>query len=189
MRRLAVIAVALTALVASGCGGEKQKLASFADTEGIYLTVNNLTYQIQLSRYLNGHDIEDEEYLKGLPAGTSPPGGDSVWFYPRQPFGRQSFAVRLGADGVVRGVEQRLTVENVYKIVPGTTQASAVRELIGPPWRVTRLARQQRDVWEYTIYDARQFEFMLFVQFSGDGVVREVLMLRDTYFEPGSNKG
>ena len=130
----------------------------------------------------------DVEALMGPPAEKLPlAGGEAVWFYPRQPFGRQSFAVRLGADGVVRGVEQRLTVENVYKIIPGTTQASAVRELIGPPWRVSRLARQQRDVWEYTIYDARQFEFILYVQFSGDGVVREVLLLRDTYFEPGSS--
>jgi hypothetical protein len=80
MRRLVVLAVALTALVASGCGGEKSGEATFASTEGIYLTINKLTYQIQMSRYLNGHDIEDEEYLKGLPAGTAPPRGDSVWF-------------------------------------------------------------------------------------------------------------
>ncbi len=57
-----------------------------------------------------------------------------------------------------------------------------MRELLGPPWRVSRLERQQRDVWEYTMYDSRQFEFFLYVQFSGDHVV---LLLRDTYFDPG----
>jgi hypothetical protein len=114
-------------------------------------------------------------------------GGESVWFYPRQPQGRHMFAVRLGPDGVVRSVEQRLTAENFQKVVPGTMQAKDVRELLGPPWLVSRLQRQQREVWEYAVYDARGFEFYLYVQFSGDGVVREVLLLRDTYFEPGTN--
>ena len=111
--------------------------------------------------------------------------GESVWFYPRQPFGRQMFAVRIGSDGIVRGVEQRLTVENVNTLSPGTTPA-AVRELLGPPWRVTHLARQQREVWEYTMYNrnASLDEYFLYVQFAG-GVVSEVLMLRDTYFDPG----
>jgi hypothetical protein len=104
-------------------------------------------------------------------------GGDTLWFYPRMPFGRQSFAVRLGPDGVVRAVDQRLTVENAHKLAPGT-QAGAVRELLGPPWRVARLSRQEREVWEYTMYDAAQDEFNLYVQLSG-GVVREVLLLRE----------
>ena len=115
--------------------------------------------------------------------------GEFLWFYLRQPYGRQTFAVRFGADGVVRGVEQRLTVENVNKISPGTSQA-AVRELLGPPWRVTNLARLQREVWEYAIYNksASLEEYFLYVQFSG-GAVREVLMLRDVYFDPGGAKG
>lgn len=133
----------------------------------------------------------DVEAVMGAPAEKiSLSGGDAVWFYPRQPFGRQTFAVRLGSDGVVRSVEQRLTVENVYKLVPGTPQ-TAVRELLGPPWRVMHLARQQREVWEYTMYNrnASLDQYFLYVQFSGDGMVREVLMLRDTYFDPGGNKG
>jgi len=112
-------------------------------------------------------------------------GGGSEWFYSRQPFGRQNFAVTMDAGGVVRAVEPRLTVENMQKLQLGATTARQARELLGPPWRITRLERQQRDVWEYAVYDARQFEYNLFVQFSGDGVVREVLLLRDLYFEPG----
>jgi hypothetical protein len=130
----------------------------------------------------------DVEALMGAPAEkVAASNGETLWFYPRQPFGRQSFAVRLGPDGVVRGVEQRLTVENVYKLVPGTTSARAVRELLGPPWRVSHLDRQQREVWEYAMYSANGQESFLFVQFSGD-LVREVLLLRDTYFDPGGAK-
>jgi hypothetical protein len=130
----------------------------------------------------------DVEATMGMPAEKIVlAGGESVWFYPRQPQGRHMFAVRLGPDGVVRAVEQRLTGENMQKLAPGTMLAKDVRELLGPPWRVSRLPRQKREAWEYAVYDARGFEFYLYVQFSGDGVVREVLLLRDTYFEPGTN--
>ena len=107
--------------------------------------------------------------------------GDSVWFYPRMPFGRQTYAVTLGQNGVVRAVEQRLTVENMHKLAQGSTTAKDVRELLGPPWRTSRLERQQREVWEYSMYNASGFEYYLYVQFSGDNIVREVLLLRDLY--------
>ena len=131
----------------------------------------------------------DVEALMGAPAEKmSAPGGDTLWFYPRQPFGRQTYAVRLGADGVMREIDQRLTFENIQKLMIGTTTAKEARELLGPPWRTMHLPRQQRDVWEYTTYSLDQQEFLLYVQFSGDGIVREVIHLRDTYFDPGGAK-
>jgi hypothetical protein len=131
----------------------------------------------------------DVQALMGKPAEQIKlASGETLWFYPRMPYGRQSYAVRIGSDDVVRAIDQRLTMQNMQKLLIGTTTAREVRELLGPPWRVSRLERQQRDVWEYTVYDARQFEFILYVQFSGDAVVREVLLLRDLYFEPGSSK-
>jgi hypothetical protein len=77
MPRLVVLAVAVIALAAAGCGHESKTVA---DTEGIYLDVNGLSYQIQMSRYLNPNDVEDSEYLIGLPAGTAPPGGNDIFF-------------------------------------------------------------------------------------------------------------
>jgi hypothetical protein len=128
----------------------------------------------------------DVEALMGQPAEkTALEAGGNVWFYPRQPQGRHMFAVTVDAGGVVRAVEQRLTMENIHRLRFGETTAKETRALLGPPWRMSRLERQQREVWEYAVYDARGFEFYLYVQFSGDGVVREVLLLRDTYFEPG----
>jgi hypothetical protein len=87
MRRL-VLLLLLVALVAAGCGADENTSGTageiegtaVADTEGIYLDINNLKYQIEMSRYMNANDIEDREYLKGLPAGTAPPGGDETWF-------------------------------------------------------------------------------------------------------------
>ena len=41
-----------------------------AETEGIYLDLGDLKYQVQISRCLNPADTEDSSYLRGLPAGS-----------------------------------------------------------------------------------------------------------------------
>jgi len=112
--------------------------------------------------------------------------GDSVWFYPRNPSGLHTYAVRFSPEGVVREVDQRLTVQNVRKLAAGSTTAKEVREILGPPWRISRLERQQREVWHYRMDNGFQIEHNLFVQFSADGVVREVLLLRDPKYDQGT---
>ena len=79
MRRLLVISAALCALLASGCGN-KQETVTLGDTEGIYLDIDDLKYQIQISRYMNANDVEDRSYLLGLPASTAQPTGEETWF-------------------------------------------------------------------------------------------------------------
>jgi hypothetical protein len=65
--RFRVFAVAaLASLALAGCG-DKTDYIRFAETEGIYVDVGNLVYQVQLSRYLNPGDVEDRDYLRGLP--------------------------------------------------------------------------------------------------------------------------
>ena len=80
MRRLLVISAALfCALLASGCGN-KLETVSLGDTEGIYLDVDDLKYQIQISRYMNANDVEDRSFLLGLPQSTAEPTGEETWF-------------------------------------------------------------------------------------------------------------
>jgi Prokaryotic lipoprotein-attachment site len=69
--------LALTAVLA-GCGN-KSDTRTVAQTEGIYLDVGELKYQVQMSRILNPNDIEDAAYLAGLPAGSQLPGNEA-WF-------------------------------------------------------------------------------------------------------------
>jgi hypothetical protein len=111
--------------------------------------------------------------------------GDTVWFYPRLPIGRQTYAVRVSPDGVVLGVDQRLTEQNLKNLVPGTTTMKQARLLLGPPYRTIRFERQKRLVWDYPMYNDIELEYNLSVQFSYDGIVREVLFLQDYYSEPG----
>lgn len=110
--------------------------------------------------------------------------GDTLLFYSRLPFGRSTHVATIAPDGRLRSVEQRLTKQNIVKVVAGMT-AKEVRELFGPPYRVVRMPLQQRDVWDYPwqYYEDRR---VLWVQFSYDGVVREVIELHDLESDPPS---
>ncbi len=119
----------------------------------------------------------------GVPAERQQRGSDSIWWYPRGPLGFHSYAVRMGSDGVLRDIEQRLTVENVGRIETGKTTRQDVRELFGPPFEVSRLPRLQREVWEYQLLEVA-FRWKLWVQFSDDGIVREVLQMRHPDEDP-----
>jgi len=77
MRRLVLLLA--FAFVLTGCG-EKHDFTTLAETEGIYVDVGNLVYQVQLSRFLTPGDLEDKEYLAGLPEGTEPLADDEIWF-------------------------------------------------------------------------------------------------------------
>ena len=73
------VATALFAVFATGCGGGTGVVTT-AETEGLYLDINGLKYQIEMSRYMNPNDIEDREYLVGLPESSAPPTEDEIYF-------------------------------------------------------------------------------------------------------------
>lgn len=130
----------------------------------------------------------DVEALMGRPVErVAKPDGGSVLHYPRNPSSRENFAVTVGADGKLQSIEQRLTDANVAKIVLGSTTAAQVRDLIGPSVTYSSLPRIERDIWEYRIGDEVN-PFILYVQFSADGIVRELVRLRDPrYDHPGGD--
>jgi len=61
----ALVLVALAAGLAA-CGN-KQDVVTEAKTEGVYLDVGNLVYQVQISRELNPAQPDDKTYLSGIP--------------------------------------------------------------------------------------------------------------------------
>jgi hypothetical protein len=71
----AAIAVVALALPLGACG--KEKTTTFGLTEGTYLDVGPMAYQIQISRILNPSDPEDRDYMQGVPGTVAP---DEVWF-------------------------------------------------------------------------------------------------------------
>ena len=69
---------ALSAVAASGCG-RTEEVRTQGETEGLYIEVDDLTYQIQMSRILEPSSVEDSAYLKGLADGVDIR-ADEVWF-------------------------------------------------------------------------------------------------------------
>ena len=75
---LLVSSVAAAGLFASGCG-EVEDVRTVGETEGLYIDVNDLRNQVQLSRVLNPSDPEDADYLAALPEGEELGPGET-WF-------------------------------------------------------------------------------------------------------------
>ncbi len=86
-RTLVALLSAAAALGLAACGQEAQERGSFqsenaqvAETEGIYLTLDEMKYQVQASRQLNPLLIDDKAYLEGVSADDRELGSDEVWF-------------------------------------------------------------------------------------------------------------
>jgi hypothetical protein len=123
----------------------------------------------------------DVERVMGAPAEKRQVTGETWYFYPRQPYGRVTYVARVAADGRLVALEQRLTDANVAKIVPNTTRAQDVRDLLGPPWTAVRHGSLDRDIWTWWMrrYGDPGVPGELVVQMSPDGVVREVYFLQE----------
>ena len=136
-----------------------------------------------------GQSAAEVEAVMGAPTErVKAADGDTIWFYSRQPFGRQMYAARIAPDGRLRSMEQVLTEANTVKLVPGVSTRAQVLELFGPPYQTSRIERMEREVWTWTIYNINQMDFYLHVQMSFDGIVREVIVLKDYNKEVGASK-
>ncbi|TAK81515.1 MAG: hypothetical protein EPO20_25815 [Betaproteobacteria bacterium] len=129
-----------------------------------------------------GASVADVERVMGAAAERRQVANETWYYYPRQPFGRKTFVARVGTDGRLIAVEQRLTDENVAKVIPNTTRGEQVRDLFGPPYMATQFPRMQRDVWTWHMrhFGDPGIPVSLNVQLSPDGVVREVYLLDDS---------
>ena len=104
-------------------------------------------------------------------------GGETVLWFPRLPYGRVSYAARIGKDDRLIAVEQRLTRENLDQLKPGVSRENDVRDLLGPPQRIDRFPFKQVDAWTY---QAQGIEPQLMVvELSKDGVVGRAYMFDD----------
>ncbi len=126
------------------------------------------------------------ESLMGAPAERlEQANGERVWFYPRL---RETFAVVLHSNGTVKAVEPRRLQANLARLQAGKSTSKDVRALFGPPQQVSRLDRQQREIWEY-LYTHYQEYRVIWFQFSADGVMRETLDMIDYPSYPGDTPG
>lgn len=81
VRRLLSAAALLPAIALPGCaGGHREAVVHHAKTEGIYVDVAELDYQVQISRQLNPAVAPDKGYFAGMPDYVTPLTEDEVWF-------------------------------------------------------------------------------------------------------------
>ena len=121
------------------------------------------------------------EALMGKPALRLPAAdGGSVLYFPRSPLGRHTFAVTLGPDGVMRAIDQRLTHANIDKLRAGTSNRKDVLGIFGPPdpANISRMPFKPLEVWEYRWLESGD-KRILWVSFSDDGILREVINTHD----------
>jgi hypothetical protein len=126
-----------------------------------------------------GASATQVQAVMGAPAERRPgPNGETTLWYPRMPYGDGSYAARIGPDGRLISIEQRITEENIARIERGKTTTDQVHDLVGPPYRIDQYPRMDREIWTYKL-QVFPFPKALFVQFSPDHVVREVYFMDD----------
>ena len=158
--RLATIA--LTVLLAGGC-------ATTLSGDGL----------------LPGKSTEAEVLAKmGRPSlALDLPEGGRALYYTRLPWDLDTHVASIGTNGVLREYGPRFNWETMRGVRPGMTKEQ-VRRLLGPPLEVTRLLRRDREVWEYPWRHAVREGRVLFVQFDGEGMVREAIERHDHERDP-----
>ena len=132
---------------------------------------------------------DDVRASMGAPAETRPgPNGETVYYYPQLPWGHATYVARVGADGKLIAVEQRLTEDNVKRVVRDKTTMKEVRDLLGPPWEP--LTRPHRAIWTYPMrIPSDPIPKWFVVQMSADGIVREAYIMDDWQFVPKDTPG
>ena len=80
MKTFTLFAAIAASLSIAACGNKESEIKT-GDTEGIYLNVGDLKYQVEISRQLNPAAIpEDRTFTAGLAPADAQLGQDEIWF-------------------------------------------------------------------------------------------------------------
>ena len=80
LRHVVLLAAALALVAGLGACGVKEDEITHGETEGAYLDLGELKYQVQISRELNEADREDAAYLLGVPEEERELAPNETWF-------------------------------------------------------------------------------------------------------------
>ena len=104
------------------------------------------------------------------------PRGGEFWDYVYGPEGYTTWRYAVDKGGMVRSAEQLLTLERLYKVVPGETNEAGVLELLGKPRMVIRYRHEV--VWEWRV-NLSPMRGVYIVRFGFDGRAHGVGVLED----------
>jgi hypothetical protein len=125
--------------------------------------------------------LADLEAKMGRAAQKRPgPGGETVYYYPRLPWGYESYAARVSPDGKLIALEQRLTEDNIKRIRTGATRGEEVLDLLGPPYEPMKQARTNSEIWTYPMrLPGFPTPKWFLVKVGPDGLVSEAYLIDD----------
>ena len=125
----------------------------------------------------------DVEAVMGRAADKRPAaGGETVYYFPRLPWGYATYAARINSAGRLVSIEQRLTPENAASLKPGATRSAEVRDLLGPPFEPMK-DLGGREIWTYPMrVPGDPTPKWLLVHFTPDGAVRETHIIDDPHY-------
>jgi hypothetical protein len=148
LRQVLFLVATMMAVGMLGACGNKQDEITHAETEGAYLDLGGLKYQVQISRQLNPADREDKGYLIGVRPQDRQLAADQTWYGifirvqndgddPKQ--AAEEFEIRDTRGNVLRPLE--LAPENVFayraarippkQIIPGLDSPAAENTIQG----------------------------------------------------------
>jgi len=99
--------------------------------------------------------------------------------------GLETHVIAFDHNGVVRSVEQVLTVDNVRRLLPGKTTREETRNLLGRPGDVNTM--NGKEVWEWRFKPLGFAPEILAVSFGADGLVTDVARVMESV--GGSRRG
>jgi hypothetical protein len=110
--------------------------------------------------------------------------GETVYYFPRLPWGYVTYAARIAPDGRLVALEQRLTQANVEKLKVNVTRADEVRDLLGPPFEPMKMPLKDAEIWTYPMrLPGFPTPRWLLVQITSDGVVRDIYSINDPHYD------
>lgn len=131
-----------------------------------------------------GTDLAELRARFGPPTVESiDPDGASRLVYGTGPFGQFAYAVTV-RGGKVAGIRQVLTNTEFAQVRIGHDDRAAIRARFGPPAEISRLTLTPREVWSYRMKLDDVFPALMHVQFSADGIVREMIAGPDPLYDP-----
>ena len=134
-RRVTILISSLVlAIAVSGCG-DKPRLRHTADSNNnaTYVFAGPITYQLQISRELNGYSTEDAQYLAGLPKSTTPPTPSQEWYGVFMwAWNQNKHAYYTDPPGDFDVVDSLGTMYHPYPINPADNQYAWTSQLLLP---------------------------------------------------------
>jgi len=111
--------------------------------------------------------------------------GETVYYYPRLPWGYATYAARISPEGKLIALEQRLTEENIGRLKPGATSAQEVLELLGPPYEPMKQALSGNEIWTYPMrLPGHPTPKWFLAHISPAGVLTETYLIDDPNWTP-----